>query len=581
MAEDFSDLKSLAEMAVEYLDLLVDTTKELAAAQKETNEEIKKNTAATKESTTQKKKEADETKKASEAIKDLKEKSKALGKELLDIANAGVKFGTAIGVSATKGVQLEIQNRLAVAAQLKNFSADLAVTIEQLKGAQEGFTDVFIGAAQGMQISAKGSIGLVSDLKKGFKSEFEPTAETFRILTQMGMSTTEQFDAFRKATGRASLSNNQLATLYNKNTLSFLLYGNSFGKAAVQAERLGINLASVQAAQEGLVTNLDGTIDTVAQLNQLGANIDFGTLVRVAETEGPDALMKLVRASVPESLMQSASTRALFKQLGISVEDYIKSGGEQQSAADKLEKRMTEAASKTGSATESISSLGAMASKISSILGGSFGGLALAAVYAAAALIKVGNSGGITSLLNLLKNPTAGMGMAGKAGMVGAGLGLGIGGAMLGRSLVEQGNTKTGIGLGALGGGIGLALALAPFTGGLSLAALGVGALAGGGYAAMGMNKANDMFSAGYGSRVLFTPKGAYALNNADDIAAGTNLFPKGTLQAGGGTDPQLISKLESLIDALQNANTTINVGGVSQTVPRMELVGVYSRNER
>jgi hypothetical protein len=87
------------------------------------------------------------------------------------------------------------------------------------------------------------------------------------------------------------------------------------------------------------------------------------------------------------------------------------------------------------------------------------------------------------------------------------------------------------------------------------------------------------MFSAGYGSRVLVTPKGAFALNNADDIIAGTNLFPKGTLQAGS-DNSDLVRKVDKLIDALSNASTTINVGGMSQTVPRLQLVGVYSRNE-
>lgn len=40
----------------------------------------------------------------------------------------------------------------------------------------------------------------------------------------------------------------------------------------------------------------------------------------------------------------------------------------------------------------------------------------------------------------------------------------------------------------------------------------------------------DDMIS-GYGKRVLLTPTKAYALNNADDIVAGTNLFPKGSIQ--------------------------------------------------
>ncbi len=567
MADDFSDIKSLAELAVEYLNLLVDTTKELTTAQKETNEAIKNNTAATVAATKEKKKETDETKKASQSIKDLKEKAKTLGRELLNVANQGVKFGTAIGVSATKGVQLEIQNRFAVANQLRNFSADLAVTIEQLKGAQEGFSEVFIGAAEGMQISAKGSIGLVSDLKKGFKSEFEPTAETFRILTQMGMSTTSQFDAFRKATGRASLSNNQLATLYNKNQLSFLLYGNSFAKAAVNAERLGINLASVQAAQEGLVTNLDGTIDTVAQLNQLGANVDFGNLVRIAETEGPDALMAYVRATVPANLMQSASTRALFKQLGISVEDYIKSGGAQQSAADQLEAKMTEAATKTSGATKFISGLGAAASKMSSILTGSFGGLALAAYYAAAALIKVAGAGGLKGMMSPGGFKTLGVGGTIAAGAAGIGTGMAVGTALGGGGTGSLIGSIAGTALGAFFGPAGMMI-------GGSL-----GGALGGQIQNMMAKPTNDMYSAGYGSRTLVTPKGAFALNNADDIIAGTNLFPKGSLQAGG-SNSDLVRKVDNLITALSNANTTINVGGNMQTVPRLQLVGVYSRNE-
>jgi len=87
------------------------------------------------------------------------------------------------------------------------------------------------------------------------------------------------------------------------------------------------------------------------------------------------------------------------------------------------------------------------------------------------------------------------------------------------------------------------------------------------------------MFSAGYGNRMLVTPTGAFAMNNADDIIAGTNLFPKGSLNAGS-NNSDLVLKVDSLITALSNATTTINVGGSTQTVPRMQLVGVYSRNE-
>jgi hypothetical protein len=460
---------------------------------------------------------AEEHEKITENTKKLNASFKKLGNELLNISKEGMKFASTIGVSATRGMELEISNRLAVAKQLFNFNANLAVSVEQVKAAQQGFSEAFIGAAEGMKISSEGTVALVSDLKKGFKSEFEPTAETFRILTQMGMSTTEQFDAFRRATGRASISNNQLATLYNKNTLSFLLYGNSFAKAAVNAEKLGINLASVQAAQEGLVTNLDGTIDTVAQMNQLGASIDFGNLVRIAEQEGPAALMAYVRSTVPANMMQSASTRALFKQLGISVEDYLKSGQEQQSASQQLEQRMTAAADKTGGTTRAISILGAVVGRLQQVLTGSFLGLALSAYSAAAALSKTGATGALSMLSAL---------------------------------------GPWGIALGAV-------------------AAIGTSI-----YAANTAKTSDDMYSAGYGSRTLVTPTGAYALNNADDIIAGTKLFSKGSLNVGDNSG--LEQKVSQLIDRLSTASTVINIDGSTQMVNRIGLSEVrMTRQQR
>jgi hypothetical protein len=596
----------------------------------------KKNTDATKDNTT--------AKKASTiALKGLKDMAAAAAKEFVNVGKEGIKFGQAIGVSATRGVQLEINNRKAVAAQLFSFNTDLQVTIEQLKATQQGFTDTFIGAAEGMQISARGSLEVASSLKKGFKSEFEPTAETFRILTQMGMSTTTQFEAFRKATGRASLSNNQLATLYNKNSLSFLLYGNSFAKAAVNAEKLGINLASVQGAQEGLVTNLDGTIDTVAQLNQLGAQIDFSNLVRVAEQEGPDALLSYVRQVIPEQLMQSASTRALFKQLGISVEDYIKSGQTQVSAANSLERQMTETATATGMAAQAAATL----ARKDQILTDAFGELYTTTRKVIGALIGLAASAVAASISNVFKSklpgtppippgsPGVGMGMASRLGLGAAGVTVGVGGTLYGASKVEEGKTgigtSIGLGAGALGALLtGIAVLGAIPTGGASLALLAAGGAVGaaGAYGIgtarkreratqLGMtleeyeaeldkkNKgqpnrlpptepvipANDLYSSGYGSRVLVTPSKTFALNNTDDVIAGTQLFSKGSLGLGLETNnytterlqrdtSELLRKVQTLIDTLATATTTVTINNNTQKIPRMQLVSVHSRNE-
>jgi len=74
---------------------------------------------------------------------------------------------------------------------------------------------------------------------------------------------------------------------------------------------------------------------------------------------------------------------------------------------------------------------------------------------------------------------------------------------------------------------------------GISASTLGIGtaialAAAAGGIAYLySVTKGDDVMSAGsnmsgYGSRTLFGPEGAIALNNKDTVIAGTNLFPKG-----------------------------------------------------
>jgi len=569
MEEDFEQGSSAIQK-------LTDSILALMNANKEAEQAALDRAKEDKEASERKKKEKEVDDKSKASKKELIDATKRLGSEFLKIGEAGIKFASTIGTSATRGIELELRNRAAVVGQILKLDADRAVSLAQQQAAQQALTDSFISTREGFELSAKGTQAFAANLKGGFKSEFQLTNESLRALVTTGMATEAQFENFRKASGRASLSSGQFANVVNKNSLSFLLYGPKFAKAAVDAEKLGISLSSLQAAQEGLVTNLDGTIDTVAQLNQLGAQVDFGTLVRVAEQEGPDALMAYARATIPANLLQSTSTRALFKQLGISAEDFLKAGGQQKSAAESIEEQMTQAAKKTNNFGATLLAIGTRAF---SLLTTTFGGVAIAGFAAAKALFAVAASGGnIFGAGGALSK----LGGAARFGLGGAGLGIGVGGIMAGRSLVEQGNTLAGIGVGVLGGGVGaamLALALAPATGGASLALLAAGGAGIGALLAGSAKPANDMFSAGYGSRMLVTPNGAFAMNNADDIIAGTNLFPKGSLNAGS-NNSDLARKVDDLITALSNANTTINVGGGTQTVPRMQLVGVYSRNE-
>ena len=505
--------------------------------------------------------------------------------EIGKIAMQGLQRATELGIAAAEGVGLELKNRAAAFGTMFTLDASKMVTPEQINATQTAFMSTFAGLRAGTELSSSGMTAFAQELKSGFKSEFQLTGQSMRDLATIGASSAEDFDKFRQASGRASLSSTQFSAIVGKNSLSFLLFGNSFAKAAADAERLGISLAGVQRGQESYVTNLDGAIDTIAQLNQMGAQVDFGTLTQLAEFGTPEEVAKYIAATVPADMMNSASMRSLFGQLmpGMDAETLLRMA-KTGSALDEMEGKITDEAKGTKAATEATAAL----TQASKILSGTFSGLISATVVATMALYKFATSAVTSSMLT----STAGKVGGGLTALTGAGLG--IGGAMVGRSMVEEGNTTggilTGVGAGALGAAL-LGIGLAPFTAGTSLALTGTtiagmiaaGGLAGGGYAAMGMGKptpAEDMISRpGYGARTLVTPTGNYALNNEDTVMAGTQLFDKGSLNTAK-DESQLIRKVDQLISALQNANTTIQVNGQTQSVSRLQLVGVYTRNE-
>ncbi len=521
MAE-FSEFSSALEQLTEYVNLQIDTTKLYNDALKEAIPGLKENTDAVKDNTEANKDSAVELRKNKKSITDFADGVRKAVSELAKVAEAGIKFGATVGTSATRGVQLELSNRAAIFSQIGRIEADRIVSLEQQQAAQQSLTDTFISTREGMQLSAEGTKNFASNLKGGFKSEFQLTGESLRALTVIGASTTDQFDAFRRATGRASLNSTQLANIVNKNSLSFLLYGNSFARAAANAEKMGISLASVQSSQESMVSNLEGTLDTVNQLNMLGAAIDFGSLVTALETKGPDAVLQYLTSAVPPSLFESTSFRALFNQLGISSETILRAG-KVGNTADAIEAQMTELGQDTGVAANALTLLGRTTGTYDKVLQG---------------LITT-TTGATTSML--AKSAADRLALTG---------GLATAAVIAGR-----------VGMIAAGGGVLLSIA--------SLLPLFFG------------KKGDDVVSTGgYGSRTLVTPKGNIALNNNDTVIAGTQLMSRGSLQAG--TDSSnLVRKVDELITSLNKATTVINVGGTTQVVPRMNVVGVYDRNGR
>ncbi len=333
-----------------------------------------------------------------------------VGKQFFDIAAAGARLAGTLGQTVTQGIRQEFANRMAVVSQIINTDADRIVSSEQLASAQQTLTDTFVSVGEGMAISEEGAIAFAQSLKGGFKSDFKLTGDSMRALITAGVATEAGFENLRKSSGRASLSNEQLSNLVNKNSLSFMLYGPKFAKAAVEAERLGINLAQVQSAQESMVSNLDGTLDTLNQVNQLGAQIDFGTLMQLNETQGPEATLKYLQSTIPPSLFQSASTRALLRGFGISTEDLMKrQGSAQEQAAKTMEDAMTKIAPVANAAATFLSELYPKVQAVTSTIGGLISSIGTAT----AAFIKLAMGiGGIKAISLVAKS----------AGMEGLGL---------------------------------------------------------------------------------------------------------------------------------------------------------------
>lgn len=396
-----------------------------------------------------------------------------LGKEFFSIVAAGAKLANSFGQTVTQGIRQEFRNRTAITAQLFTADRDRIISNEQLVSAQQALTDTFLSTREGTELSAEGATAFAASLKGGFKSDFKLTGDSMRALITAGVATESGFENLRKSSGRASLSNDQLSRMVSKNSLSFMLYGPKFAKAATEAERLGINLAGVQSAQESMVTNLDGTLDTLNQVNQLGAQIDFGTLMRLNEFEGPQATLKYLQSTIPPSLFQSASTRALLKGFGISTEDLMKRQG---SAQDKAAKTMEDAM------TKMAEPMGALASLISDLyqrgggLWAQWGGLIKGIGIAVASFIALARGIGALKAAMLVAKSIGAEGL-GLRGLFSAGGGAAKATTAAGGAAAAGGGAAAGAGGVGIGGFLrGLAVGLRAL-GSVPMAAIGKAAL--------------------------------------------------------------------------------------------------------
>lgn len=207
------------------------------------------------------------------------------------------------------------------------------------------FNQSFAGLGQaviGMQSGTELSTLALTDFQKNAKGAlntetFKMTPEVFRAMAITGMKSTQDLQKFREAAGLSSLRADMMASAISKNVLAFQLFGNSFAKTAIQADRLGISLQSVTSAATANVMNPEGLLDTVNQLNALGANIDFTELLRLQEFEGlnaPQKILEYLRSVTPTGQFSIGSFKGLFEQMGFKAEDVMRVGKTKETTED-------------------------------------------------------------------------------------------------------------------------------------------------------------------------------------------------------------------------------------------------------
>lgn len=251
------------------------------------------------------------------------------------------KFAQTANMSYAEGLQATIEARTAQRGQAidivksiftgEQVDFDKIVRQDQIRANMEGFISATGGFGEGFRASTQAFQDFTVNAKSALGTEqFRMTADVVRAMGVAGLGSTQRLEEFRKATGLRSLSDTMMASVVNKNVLAFQLFGDSFAKTAVRAERLGVSLQAATQAATSNVMNAEGMLDTVNQLNALGANIDFTELLRLQEFEGaraPEKILEYLRAVTPTGQFSISSFRGIFEGLGFNIEDVMKMGG--------------------------------------------------------------------------------------------------------------------------------------------------------------------------------------------------------------------------------------------------------------
>ena len=376
---------------------------------------------------------------------------------------------------------------------------------------------------------------------------------------------------FRNAGLTAAQALQFAATNANLVAIAGVKYADALARAAANAQRVGVSLDKTEQFADNLVGDFEGALERFSELRAMGVEVDFSRLAQVAATGTPEEVFGELskemggNRALLENIQKNRFLKvAIEKDLGLSIADVTRlaaGGAAKAPEATEAEKQRTLTTTLIERAGFLITGIGGLLSILT---------LNISALTAnTAALLK---NASISSLKELFTGGGA-AGTLGKVGGVGlglTGLGVGVGSAMFGRSLAEEGYTKTGIGVGAIGGALAgslLATALAPFTAGASLAAIpylaSLGAIAGGTYSGMG-GKAYGGLITGPGTATsdnIMTPTspGEFVVNAKATDTYGTNFLNsvnKGTYQPQASAVSVDMSRVEAKLEILAKDTT-------------------------
>jgi hypothetical protein len=512
--------------------------------------------------------------KVGEALIQLREKIFSIQQEL------GTTFGTAINVAAGALV-----NRVT-----SFFSSGPLLSFQESIDAVNAFQKEFGG------LLTRGEAQRIAQASKLLGVSAETFVKAQRSFLLVGGDVTKNtfIGQFRAAGLTAANALKFAAENANLVAIAGSKYANELARAAANAQRIGIGLDRTEALADGIVGDFEGALERFSELRAMGVEVDFNRLAAVAGTGTPQEVLSELQGQLGgnQNLLNELQRNRFLKvslerDLGLNVAEITRlAGGEaakspEETQAEKDRTVRDQILERVGTVVKGIGSL------IVAFAG--LNGFILANTIATNAnTVAMGTTGPTGLLSKLLSKPAlGGLSTLGKAGAIGGGLALGTGGVMLGANQVKKGNTVGGVGLGALGGGLGLALALAPFTGGTSLLAAGALGALGGGAAAYGLGQgmATGGLITGPGTATsdnILTPTspGEFVVNAKATKAYGSDMLDN--INKGTFTPPQApavnnvvnvnMDKMEAKLDKLAAAFSNMRIDMDGNTVGRVSL---------